>query len=96
MDEDQNHSHEHHDHASHGHSAPAPSQPEPGKAIDPVCGMQVTIKPDARHRDYGGDTFYPALFAEPARRRAGGGLKPFLPASWHQVVADESYASRFG
>ena len=68
MDEDQNHSHEHHDHASHGHSAPAPSQPEPGKAIDPVCGMQVTIKPDARHRDYGGDTFYPALFAEPARR----------------------------
>ena len=38
----------------------------------------------------------PALFAEPARRRAGGGLKPFLPASWHQVVADESYASRFG
>lgn len=58
MDEDQNHSHEHHDHASHGHSAPAPSQPEPGKAIDPVCGMQVTIKPDARHRDYGGDTFY--------------------------------------
>jgi cytochrome b561 len=39
---------------------------------------------------------YPALFAEPARRRAGGGLKPFLPASGHQLVADESYASRFG
>ncbi len=38
----------------------------------------------------------PALFAEPARRRAGGGLKPFLPASGHQLVADESYASRFG
>ena len=40
--------------------------------------------------------FNPALFAERARRRAGGGLKPFLPASGHQLVADESYASRFG
>ena len=43
-----------------------------------------------------GSVYDPALFAEPARRRAGGGLKPFLPASGHQLVADESYASRFG
>ncbi len=55
MDHKHDHSHGHHDHGTHGG---APAQADPGKAIDPVCGMQVTIKPEARHRDYEGQTFY--------------------------------------
>ncbi len=51
----QNHSH---GHQAHGAASHEPAKAEPGKAIDPVCGMQVTIASDARHRDYGGETFY--------------------------------------
>ncbi len=58
------HSHQHHDQTSHnhdghdhaGHDHPAPKAGE--TATDPVCGMTVTIKPEARMRDFGGDTFY--------------------------------------
>ncbi len=57
MDHKHDHSHGHHDH-DHGTHGGAPAQADPGKAIDPVCGMQVTIKPEARHRDYEGQTFY--------------------------------------
>ena len=56
MDHEHDHSHAHHGHGAHGHRQQA--EAEPGKAIDPVCGMQVTITPKARHRDYGGKTFY--------------------------------------
>ena len=60
-------------------------------------GPEMTLKSLVEFRsDAAGKAFEPALFAEPARRRAGGGLKPFLPASGHQLIADESYASRFG
>ena len=55
MDHKHDHSHRQHDHGTHGG---APAQADPGKAIDPVCGMQVTIKPEARQRDYEGQTFY--------------------------------------
>ncbi|TKW65880.1 MAG: heavy metal translocating P-type ATPase [Paracoccus denitrificans] len=55
MDHNHNHSNGHHDHGAHGG---APAVAEPGKAVDPVCGMQVTIKPDARQQDYDGKTFY--------------------------------------
>ena len=41
MDHKHDHSHRQHDHGTHGG---APAQADPGKAIDPVCGMQVTIK----------------------------------------------------
>lgn len=45
------HEHTVHDHADAGTGA--------GKtATDPVCGMTVTIKPDARCREYGGETFF--------------------------------------
>ena len=27
-------------------------------AVDPVCGMSVTISPDARRADYDGEIFY--------------------------------------
>jgi Cu+-exporting ATPase len=39
----------------HHDDAPAP---EAETATDPVCGMQVDIKEDARSRDYGDETFY--------------------------------------
>lgn len=55
MDHKHDHSHGHHDHGTHGG---AQAQADSGKAIDPVCGMQVKIKPEARHRDYEGQTFY--------------------------------------
>ena len=55
MDHKHDHSHGHHDHGTHGG---AQAQADSGKAIDPVCGMQVTIKPEARQRDYEGQTFY--------------------------------------
>ncbi len=29
-----------------------------GEAIDPVCGMTVTIKPDSRKVDHGGQAYY--------------------------------------
>ncbi|SEP21146.1 Cu+-exporting ATPase [Salinihabitans flavidus] len=43
------------DHAHHHHSAPEPGAKT---ATDPVCGMQVERREDARTRDYGGETFY--------------------------------------
>lgn len=46
------HSHHHH---HHGHDDTAPGTES---ATDPVCGMSVAIKPDARSRDYGGETYY--------------------------------------
>ncbi|MGV0818932.1 heavy metal translocating P-type ATPase [Martelella sp. AMO21009] len=48
------HNHDGHDHAGHDHPAPKAGE----TATDPVCGMTVTIKPEARMRDFGGDTFY--------------------------------------
>ncbi|SDY92018.1 hypothetical protein SAMN05444340_13019, partial [Citreimonas salinaria] len=35
---------EHQGHHGHDHHASAAKQPEPGKAIDPVCGMSVTME----------------------------------------------------
>ncbi len=57
------HKHDHpdaHSHVGHNHDAGHQSQagPEPGKAADPVCGMRVPITSEARHRAYGGETFY--------------------------------------
>ena len=58
------HSHQHHDQTSHnhdGHDHAGHDHPDPKAgetANDPVCGMTVTIKPEARMRDFGGDTFY--------------------------------------
>ncbi|MDF3814284.1 MULTISPECIES: heavy metal translocating P-type ATPase [Rhodopseudomonas] len=58
------HSHQHHDQTSHnhdGHDHAGHDHPDPKAgetATDPVCGMTVTIKPEARMRDFGGDTFY--------------------------------------
>ena len=53
------HAHHHHNHdanTSCGHDhAKTKAGPQ---ATDPVCGMSVTIKPEARSRDYGGDTYY--------------------------------------
>ncbi len=57
------HDHTGHQSKSHGHqtrgaTGDVPAEAEPGKAIDPVCGMQVTIGSDARQRDYAGKTFF--------------------------------------
>ena len=43
------------EHANHYHDAP----PSGAKtATDPVCGMQVEMREDARSREYGGETFW--------------------------------------
>ncbi|WP_299847511.1 heavy metal translocating P-type ATPase [uncultured Paracoccus sp.] len=57
------HDHTDHQSKSHGHqtrgaTGDVTAEAEPGKAIDPVCGMQVTIGSDARQRDYAGKTFF--------------------------------------
>ncbi|WP_374292987.1 heavy metal translocating P-type ATPase [Paenirhodobacter enshiensis] len=53
------HSHKHHDHAGHDHAGHQHGESAAGpKAKDPVCGMSVTIRPEARSRDHGGETFY--------------------------------------
>ncbi|WP_420406491.1 heavy metal translocating P-type ATPase [Hoeflea sp.] len=58
------HSHQHHDqtshnHDGHGHAGHDHPNPKAGEtATDPVCGMTVTIKPEARTRDFGRDAFY--------------------------------------
>ncbi|RBI72282.1 heavy metal translocating P-type ATPase [Roseovarius sp. TE539] len=46
---DHNHNHQHH------HDAPASGAKT---ATDPVCGMQVEMREDARSRDYGRDTYW--------------------------------------
>ncbi|MSU90336.1 heavy metal translocating P-type ATPase [Rhodobacteraceae bacterium 2CG4] len=55
-------SHSHHGHActSHAHHGSSGNPPEvaSAQALDPVCGMTVTIKPEARSREHGGETFY--------------------------------------
>ena len=54
------HTHHHHgDHAdgSCGH-AQTHTDPGEGSVTDPVCGMSVTPGPQARSRDYDGQTFY--------------------------------------
>ncbi|RBI83451.1 heavy metal translocating P-type ATPase [Rhodosalinus halophilus] len=43
------------DHAHHQHDAPASGAKT---ATDPVCGMQVEMREDARSREYGGETFW--------------------------------------
>ncbi|SEO14840.1 heavy metal translocating P-type ATPase [Palleronia pelagia] len=43
------------DHARHHHSDPAPGAKT---ATDPVCGMQVEMREDARHREYGAETYW--------------------------------------
>ncbi|QEW20465.1 Copper-transporting P-type ATPase [Marinibacterium anthonyi] len=45
--------HSHHHHHSHEDPEAAPGE----TATDPVCGMSVTIKPEARTRAFGGDTY---------------------------------------
>jgi P-type Cu+ transporter len=53
------HPHQHHDHASHSHDGHKHPGPEAGDtATDPVCGMSVTIRPEARTHSFGGKTFY--------------------------------------
>ncbi|MCV2866558.1 heavy metal translocating P-type ATPase [Albidovulum sediminicola] len=53
------HSHDHHDHSSHDHDRQKNGDKADGpKAKDPVCGMFVTIRPEARSREQGGETFY--------------------------------------
>ncbi|RLQ86943.1 heavy metal translocating P-type ATPase [Notoacmeibacter ruber] len=46
--------HRHHDHGNADGTAVGNAD----KAIDPVCGMSVTIKPDARTYSYEGETYY--------------------------------------
>ncbi|PWJ20794.1 heavy metal translocating P-type ATPase [Jannaschia seohaensis] len=43
------------DHAHHHHDTPASGAKT---ATDPVCGMQVEMREDARSREYGGETFW--------------------------------------
>ncbi|PWR02352.1 heavy metal translocating P-type ATPase [Meridianimarinicoccus roseus] len=43
------------EHAHHHHDAPASGAKT---ATDPVCGMQVEMREDARSREYGGETFW--------------------------------------
>ncbi len=43
------------DHDHHHHHAPASGVKT---ATDPVCGMQVEMREDARSRDYGGETYW--------------------------------------
>ncbi|MEZ5837018.1 MAG: heavy metal translocating P-type ATPase [Geminicoccaceae bacterium] len=46
-----------HDHSGHAHGAHESGATGP-KATDPVCGMKVAIRPEARSREHGGETFY--------------------------------------
>ncbi|SPH25004.1 Copper-transporting P-type ATPase [Defluviimonas aquaemixtae] len=48
--------HHQHDHANCGHSHMSEPSGAP-TAIDPVCGMSVTVNPEARSREYGDETF---------------------------------------
>ncbi len=50
------HDHSAHDHGSHGGHSAIPEGAE--VATDPVCGMQVAIKPDTRSRESGGETYH--------------------------------------
>lgn len=45
---------------AHEHAQHDKADRTPGKATitDPVCGMQVEMRQDARHRDYAGETFW--------------------------------------
>ncbi|MBR28674.1 MAG: copper-translocating P-type ATPase [Rhodobacteraceae bacterium] len=43
------------DHSHHHHDAPAPGAKT---ATDPVCGMHVEMREDARSREYGGETYW--------------------------------------
>ena len=53
------HAHHHHDHETHASCGHDHAKAEAGpSAKDPVCGMSVTIKPEARSRDYGSETYY--------------------------------------
>ena len=53
------HAHHHHNHDAHASCGHDHAKAEAGpQAKDPVCGMSVTIKPEARSRDYGGETYY--------------------------------------
>ncbi len=53
------HAHHHHDHETHASCGHDHEKAEAGpSAKDPVCGMSVTIKPEARSRDYGSETYY--------------------------------------
>lgn len=48
-----------HDHHTHGHSCQHSVNDAGGEtARDPVCGMTVQIRPEARQTEYGGETFY--------------------------------------
>ena len=46
------------DHPHHPGSAPESGQPAPGIAIDPVCGMHVTIAEAQHTSEYKGITYY--------------------------------------
>lgn len=53
------HAHDHGKHAGSHHSNHNHDEmPDGPAAKDPVCGMSVAMKPDARTRDCDGDTFY--------------------------------------
>ncbi len=55
---DNHHHHDHHDAgACHGNGKDVTAS-DAAMAVDPVCGMSVAIKPDARSREHGGETFY--------------------------------------
>lgn len=50
------HSHHHEGHAHH--HGPSEDTAKGPSATDPVCGMTVTITPEARHQDWQGQTFW--------------------------------------
>ncbi|SDY95811.1 heavy metal translocating P-type ATPase, partial [Citreimonas salinaria] len=67
----------------HDHHASAAKQPEPGKAIDPVCGMSVTMETAKHTAEHEGQTYFfcsagcrakfetrPEIYLDPALKAA--------------------------
>jgi Cu+-exporting ATPase len=93
-----------HQHHAHDHHDPAPVAAKGPTAIDPVCGMTVTIREGGRQETFGGETFHfcsdkcRARFnADPwhhaSRRATGHKAAPVTATTWTcpmhpQIVRD--------